>query len=144
MKPKKNIIDRVMLRIKKRKGNVFILKDFKDLIKEYDYDQVLRALRQLIKTGMLIRIGHGIYAKTRMFDNGVILPNATLGILAEEALQKLGVKTDKSTCWYEYNSGASDQMPTGRVIAVDRRVRRKIGYNGFEVFFERMKCKKKR
>lgn len=59
--------------------------------------------------------------------------------LAEEALQKLGVKTDKSTYWYEYNSGMSDQIPTGRVIAVDRRVRRKIGYNGYEIYYERIK-----
>ncbi len=139
MKSRKSIIDRVMLRIKKRKGNVFILKDFKDLIKEYDYDQVLRALRQLVNKRMLIRIGHGIYAKTRVFDNGVVLPNATIGNLAEEALQKLGVKTDKSSCWYEYNSGLSDQIPTGRVIAVDRRVRRKIGYNGYEIYYERIK-----
>ncbi len=139
MKSKKNIIDRVMLRIEKRKGNVFMLKDFKDLIKEYDYDQVLRALRQLVKKRVLIRIGHGIYAKTRIFGNGVVLPNATIGDLAEEALQKLGVKTDKSTYWYEYNSGMSDQIPTGRVIAVDRRVRRKIGYNGYEIYYERIK-----
>ena len=144
MNTRKHLLDNLTLRIKKRKDNVFILKDFKQLIKEYDYDQVLRALRQLIKTGVLIRIGHGIYAKTRMFDNGVVLPNATLGILAEEALQKLGVKTDRSSWWYEYNAELTTQMPTGRVIAVDRRVRRKIGYNGFEVSFERMKCKKKR
>ena len=135
------VLDKVFLRIRRSKDNVFVLKDFDDLIVEYDYDQVLRALRMLVKDGTLVKIGRGIYAKTRTFSNGVVAPNAPLGNLAEEALQKLGIKTDKSSYWYAYNAGLSTQIPTGRVIAVNKRVRRKIEYNGFGVSFEKIKSK---
>lgn len=141
MKNKKTLLDKITLRVKRRKDNVFVLKDFDDLVAEYDYDQVLRALRTLVKSGTLVKIGRGIYAKTRTFSNGVVAPNAPIGNLAEEALQKLGIKTDKSFYWYAYNAGLSTQMPTGRVIAVNKRVRRKIGYNGFCVSFEKLKSK---
>ena len=63
---------------------------------------------------------------------------ANIGDLACEALEKLGVKTDKSQYWKDYNNGISTQIPTGRVIAVSKRVRRKISYNGYEVVFESM------
>ncbi len=139
MKNKKTLLDKSASRIKRRKDNVFILRDFDDLVAEYDYDQMLRALRMLVKDGTLVKIGYGIYAKTRTFNNGVVLPNAPIGDLAEEALQKLGIKTDKSSYWHEYNAGLSTQMPTGRVIAVNKRVRRHIEYNGFDIFFEKLK-----
>lgn len=141
MKKKKSLLYKSTLRIKRRKDNVFILRDFDDLVAEYDYDQVLRALRMLVKYGTLVKIGYGIYAKTRTFSNGLIAPNAPIGDLAEEALQKLGIKTDKSSYWHEYNAGLSTQIPTGRVIAVNKRARRHIEYNGFDVFFEKLKRK---
>ena len=141
MKNKKTLLDKITLRVKRRKDNVFVLRDFDDLVAGYDYDQVLRALRMLVKDGTLVKIGRGIYAKTRTFSNGVVAPNAPIGNLAEEALQKLGIKTDKSSYWYAYNAGLSTQIPTGRVIAVNKRVRRKIEYNGFGVSFEKIKSK---
>lgn len=143
MKAKRTLLERILLRIKKSKDNSFILRDFNDLVKEYDYDQVLRVLRILVRKGTLIKIGRGIYAKTRIFSNGFVAPNATIGDLAEEALQKLGVKTDKSTYWREYNADLSTQIPTGRVIAVNKRVRRNIGYNGFDISFEQINSKYK-
>ena len=97
MKAKRTLLERILLRIKKSKANSFILKDFNDLVKEYDYDQVLRVLRILVKNGTLIKIGRGIYAKTRTFSNGFVAPNATIGDLAEEALQKLLQKYGKKS-----------------------------------------------
>lgn len=138
MKAKKTLLERITLRIKKSKDNSFILSDFNDFKSEYDYDQVLRVLRILVKKGTLIKIGRGIYAKTRTFNNGLVAPNGAIGDLATEALQKLGVKTDKSTYWREYNANLSTQVPTGRVIAVNKRVRRNIGFNGFNVSFEQI------
>lgn len=135
---KKSLLDKLKLRIKKSKNNVFILNDFTGLFKEYTYSYIIQTLRRLADEGFLIKIGHGLYAKTRTFSNGAILPNAPIGELAEEALHKLGVKTDKSSYWKEYNAGLTTQMPTGRVIAVDRRVRRKISFNGYDVQYERL------
>lgn len=138
MKASKTLLGKIKLRIKKRKDRIFILNDFCDFIEKYDYDQVLRALRTLVKDGLLIKIGQGIYAKTKVFFNGMIALCANIGDLACEALEKLGVKTDKSQYWKDYNNGISTQVPTGRVIAVNKRVRRKISYNGYEVVFESM------
>jgi hypothetical protein len=36
-----------------------------------------------------------------------------------------------------YNAGETTQVPTGRVVGVTRRVRRRIGYSGINLNFER-------
>lgn len=76
----------------------------------------MRALRTLVKEGLLIKIGQGIYAKTKIFSNGMVALCANIGDLACEALKKLGIKTDKSQYWKDYNNGISTQIPTGRVM----------------------------
>ncbi len=37
-----------------------------------------------------------------------------------------------------YSEGRTTQVPAGRVIDVGRRVRRKIGFNGMSMTFERV------
>lgn len=138
MKQKKTLLEKVQIRILRSKASVFVLNDFQDFVDQYDYDQVLRALRILVKEKVLIKIGQGIYARSKVFSNGTIAICGNLGDLAQEALNKLGVKTGNSKYWDDYNAGLSTQVPTGRVIAVNKRVRRKISYNGYEVEFERM------
>ena len=123
---------KVKLRINKSKANVFIPEDFADLS---DYDQILRVLRRMLKEGLLIKIGQGIYAKT---SPDTAKPIMFIGDLAREALQKLGIKTANSSYTNAYNASASTQVPNGRVIAVNRRVRRNIGFGGFNVKFEFM------
>jgi len=39
----------------------------------------------------------------------------------------------------DYNTGRTTQVPTGRVVAVRGRIRRKIGFNGIFLSFERWK-----
>jgi hypothetical protein len=141
MKVFKTLFSKIEFRIKRRKDKVFILDDFKDYIEAYDYDQVLRSLRSLVKSGQLVRIGRGIYAKTKTFSNGNTGLCAGIGELTKEALNKLGIKTDVSDYTKMYNSGLTTQVPTGRVIAVSKRVRRKIGYNGYDVEFQQMKAR---
>ena len=138
MKTAETLLEKIKLRVKKRKDRTFVLNDFRDFIERYDYDQVLRALRILVKEKILIKIGRGIYAKTKVFSNGTVTLCSDLSELAEEALKKLGVKTSKSKYWNDYNTGRTTQVPTGRVIAVNKRVRRKINYNGYEIEFENM------
>ena len=53
---------KIMARIARKKCAVFVREDFQDLS---DYDQVGRALRNIIKTGRLVRLGYGVYAKTK-------------------------------------------------------------------------------
>lgn len=79
------------MRIVRKKSNVFIREDFADL---GDYDQVGRALLRLIRRNKLIKLGYGIYAKTKLSQlTGEIIPVAPLPVLAKEALKRLGVKT---------------------------------------------------
>lgn len=138
MKTSETLLGKIKLRVKKRKDRAFVLNDFRDFIERYDYDQVLRALRILVKEKVLIKIGQGIYAKTKVFSNGTVTLCSDLSELAEDTLKKLGVKTSKSKYWVDSNTGKTTQVPTGRVIAVNKRVRRKISYNGYEIEFESM------
>ena len=54
-----------------------------------------------------------------------------------EALQRVGVETLPTRLERAYNAGETTQVPTGRVVGVTRRVRRKIGYGDFTLSFER-------
>jgi len=127
--------DKVANRIKRSKADVFIMPDFADL---GAYDYILSILRGMVQAGQLIKIGRGIYAKVWVDENGEILPIRFIGDLARQALEKYGVKTNHSSYWHAYNADLSTQVPSGRRIAVSRRVRRKIGYNDYCVNFEFM------
>jgi len=125
---------RIIDRIERKSGDVFLRSDFKDL---GGYDQVGRVLRGLVRKGRLLRIGQGLYTravKSPFSDNPV--PPKGLATL-EEALERVGVEIVQTRMERDYNSGKTTQVPTGRVVAVRRRVRRKIGYNGINLSFER-------
>ena len=127
---------RLEKRIARKRGDVFLRADFDDL---GGYDQVGRALRQLVEKGRLMKVGYGMYTRARpSILDGTPVPTKGLRELAAEALGRLGVET-APTRWDEaYNSGKSTQVPTGRVIGVRGRVRRKISYNGFPLKYERV------
>ncbi|HYA43135.1 MAG TPA: hypothetical protein VEF34_17665 [Syntrophobacteraceae bacterium] len=125
---------RIIDRIERKSGDVFLRSDFKDL---GGYDQVGRVLHGLVRKGRLLRIGQGLYTravKSPFSDNPV--PPKGLATL-EEALERVGVEIVQTRMERDYNSGKTTQVPTGRVVAVRRRVRRKIGYNGINLSFER-------
>lgn len=126
---------KIRYRLSRSKDTVFTPQDFLDLS---DRDQVGRVLRQLIKDGLLIRFGYGLYAKASESPySGKVVPEKGLPDLAREALtNKLGVTVATSTAMQRYNSGKSTQVPTGRVIGVKGRVTRKMGYNGQSVKLE--------
>lgn len=49
--------------VRRSKRNVFLRKDFAEL---GSYDAVGRALRQMTRTGKLVQIGYGLYAKAEV------------------------------------------------------------------------------
>lgn len=130
-----NLEKRVMKRIDRKRGDVFLRADFSDL---GGYDQVGRALRLLVNKGKLLKIGQGLYTRAAEspFD-GTPAPVKGLRALAKEALGGLGIESAPTRFEQAYNSGRTTQIPAGRVVAVSKRVRRKIGYNGTFVSFER-------
>ena len=102
------------------------------------YDQVGRALRQLIRKGRLLKAGYGIYTRARPSSiDGQPTPTKGLRELAAEALGRLGVETVPTRMEQDYNAGKTTQVPTGRVIGVRGRVRRTITYNGVPLSYER-------
>ncbi len=126
--------NRIKRRIARKKGDVFLREDFDDL---GGYDQVGRVLRELTRRGELVRVGYGLYSRAaKSMLTGAPIPAGGLRTL-REALGRVGIKTGQTRLERSYNAGETTQVPTGRVVAVDRRVRRKIGYAGITLGFER-------
>ena len=137
MKAKRNntLEKRIAERIARKKADVFLRADFKDI---GGYDQVGRGLRRLVAKGKLVKIGYGLYARAAASPlSGETIPTKNLPALASEALGRLSVEMAISSSAKSYNAGLTTQVPTGRVIAVKSRISRKIGYDGKYVTFER-------
>lgn len=125
---------RLEQRVARKRGDVFLRSDFADM---GAYDQVGRALLSLVRKGQLMKIGQGLYTRAEKspFTDKPVPPKG-LGTLTE-ALRRLGVQTAPTRLEQAYNAGETTQVPTGRVVAVRSRVRRRIGYNGVFLSFER-------
>lgn len=127
---------KIKRRILKSKDKTFILSDFLDLSSR---DQVLRALRKLIQINFVLRVGQGVYTRAKISTiTNKPIPEQNLRTIAITALKKSGIKVLPSRFELEYNNGISTQVPTGLVIGVDRRISRKIGFNGRFIQYEKV------
>jgi hypothetical protein len=125
---------KVRYRVSRSSSSVFTPKDFLDLSGR---PQIGRVLAKLVTDEALVKLGYGLYAKTRKsYLTGAVIPTKSLPELAREALIKIGVEVQPSTAVQAYNSGRSQQVPTGRVIGVKGRVSRKIGFDGNSIMIE--------
>ena len=99
--------------------------------------QVSRALDTLVKHGNIVKIGYGIYAKTKksVITGDSYLPGGFLST-AREALTRLGVKWQASEAELAYNSGKTQQVPANPPTKLQTRFRRKLSYRGMEIRFE--------
>ena len=130
----KSLEDRLAYRVNRSRQSVFVRDDFADL---GGYDQVGRALRGLVAKEKLVKLGYGLYARTKVSAlSGRVIPEKPLPALAAEALDRLGVDMRPSSARAAYDAGRTTQVPTGRVLAVKGRIARKIGYDGKYVSFE--------
>ena len=135
MKKPRTIKSKILLRISLKQDKVFLRGDFDDI---GGYDQVGRALAQLVSSNQIIKIGYGLYAKSKISTiSGKVVPVVSLPDLAKEALNKIGVKTVPSNSSELYNLGKSTQVPTGRKIGVKGRISRKIGYDNVYISYEK-------
>ncbi|WP_257667055.1 DUF6088 family protein [Parapedobacter tibetensis] len=136
MENKRSIVNRIFARITRKKSSVLLREDFVDL---GGYDQVGRALRQLVAQGKIVKIGYGLYAKARVSAlTGDVLPISPIPVLAKEALDRLGEKVIPTRAELDYEAGRSTQVPTGRLIGVTGRVSRKIGFKDVSIRYERI------
>jgi hypothetical protein len=126
--PEKSLTLREKLaqRLTEGERTVFLREDFADL---GGYDQVGRALRQLVQAGSLIKMGYGLYVRMEpsLYDGRPVIRKG-ISQLAREALGRLGVTVVPTRAVLAYNSGQSTQVPTGRQIGVRSRIRRKLKY----------------
>jgi hypothetical protein len=92
-----------------------------------------------VKKGALLKFGQGLYAKAQVSPfTGRPAPTVGIKRLAEEALGRLKVPVAVPCLEREYNSGAITQVPTGRVVGVRKRVRRRLGYGDVRIRLERV------
>lgn len=116
---------------------VFMPRDFFYLS---DRDQVGRALRQLTRAQFLVKIGYGVYVKTRVSEyTGKVLPVSNLREIAEITLAKLGVDVFPTKAEIAYNSRQSTQIPTGFVVGVNKRVNRRLSYGDASIKYEKVR-----
>lgn len=117
---------RIQLRLKRSKRYVFTRDDFKDLA---GYDQIGRALRELVKEEQLLRVGYGVYTKARQNAiTGKLMPAAPGGsaTVVIEALDRLKVDYRLVGATSAYNSGKSTQVPASLEIKTSPRFKRRL------------------
>lgn len=120
------------------KRNVFIREDFRN--QSSDYDQIGRALLNLVRKGKLIRLGYGLYAKGRMNRiTGLPMIAAQGGFneVAKEALTRLKVKWQPGIAEQNYNSGLTTQIPINTQVLIIGRFNRTIGTEQFKLQVQR-------
>ena len=105
-------VERVYQKIKRSRRYVFERKDFDGFA---SYDQIGRALRQLVKQGKLIKLGYGLYTKARMNSlTGRPMPTNPGGsdALMREILKMKGVDFEMDKLSLQSLSGKSTQIPS--------------------------------
>jgi hypothetical protein len=128
---------RIGERIARRRDEVFLTREFRDLGGE---DQVLRALRGLVREGRLVRLGYGVYGRAETSRlSGEPMLAATGGFIgaARQALDKLGVSWEPTDAQRAYNEGRSTQVPVNPAVRVKGRFVRHLRYQDTELRLER-------
>ncbi|HVB57399.1 MAG TPA: hypothetical protein VNE63_13380 [Candidatus Acidoferrales bacterium] len=126
MRPK-TLRERVECRIaRKRSQDVFFPGEFGDLAGE---DQVLRALRILVRDKRLVRLGYGVYCRavvSRLSGAPILYCRDGFSGAARQVLTKLGVDWEPTEAERDYNAGRSTQIPLNPVVRVKGRFSRRL------------------
>lgn len=130
------IKDRISATILSSRSKVFIRQEFDNF---GDYRQVSRAIKELSNSGVLMRVGYGVYAKARISSlSGRPVPEESLINIGLEVMRKLGVKADVGKEARALRDGLSTQMPMAPIISIGRsRVRRVIAIGSRKVVYEK-------
>lgn len=134
----KSLREKIEERIARKRGDyVFLPREFARLGGE---DQVLRALRALVREGRLVRLGYGVYGRavvSQLSGKPILYsPNGFIGA-ARQALDKLGVPWEPTESERAYNEGRSTQVPANPVVRVKGRFSRQLRYGNSELVLER-------
>jgi Family of unknown function (DUF6088) len=134
----KTLREKIEARIARKAGeDVFLPREFTDLA---GHDQVLRALRGLVRDGHLVRLGYGVYGrafKSRLSGKPVLQSSNGFISAARQALDKLGVEWEPTESERAYNEGRSTQVPVNPAVRVKGRFSRQLRYGNSELILER-------
>lgn len=128
--------ERIFASLRRSQSTAFVRKDFERF---GEYRQVSRAIKKLVKEGILIRVGYGTYVKTRPSSiSGKPVPAEPLLNIAFEIMAKLGVKADAGADTEALREGRSTQVPMSPIVNIGKaRIRRKISYGNKTVVYEK-------
>ncbi len=129
--------EKMAARIAAQHDDVFLPREFRDLGGE---DQVLRALRDLVRDGRLMRLGYGVYGRaetSRLSGKPILAARGGFIGAARQALDKLGVPWEPTESQRAYNEGHSTQVPVNPAVRVKRRFQRRLHYQNAELRLER-------
>ena len=119
---------KITLRIKRSKKAVLLRSDFADLS---GYDQVGRALKQLVDQGQLVRIGKGLYTRARpsaVTGEPTIAVSGGFKAASRAALTRLGYQWEPSLAEQRYNQNETTQVSATASVVVQGRLNRKIEF----------------
>jgi hypothetical protein len=137
MRRRGTLRERVAARIAERRDDVVLPREFRDLGGE---DQVLRALRTLVRDGQLVRLGYGVYGRaevSRLSGRPMLAARGGFIDAARQALDKLGVRWEPTEFQRAYNEGRSTQVPVNPAVKVKGRFARRLKYEDAELRLER-------
>ena len=137
MPRRRTLRERIGDRIARKRDDVFLPREFRDLGGE---DQVLRALRGMVRDGELVRLGYGVYGRAETSQlSGQPMLAALGGFIdaARQALNKLGVEWEPTEFQRAYNEGRSTQVPVNPAVRVKGRISRRLKYQDTELRLER-------
>lgn len=129
--------ERVEARIAQAQDNVFLTREFSDLGGE---DQIIRALRELVREGRLVKLGYGVYGRaftSRLSGKALLYNPGGFTGAAREALTKLGVRWESTEAERAYNEGRSSQVPLNPVVRIKGRFSRRLSDGNTELVLER-------
>ena len=115
---------------------VFLRTDFQHLD---TYQKVGRAISELCAQERAIRIGHGLYCRTRVtrFSDKPIPDIKDFTQMANRALTRLGYQVTHTTAAIDNFERRSTQVPNGRQVGLrGKQTKRKIGYFGTYVNYQ--------
>ena len=124
-------------RIKTHVDDVFLPREFSDLS---DEDQVLRALRNLVREGSLVKLGYGVYGRavqSQLTGQAILYSQNGFAGAVRQALTKLGVKWEPTAAELDYNAGKSTQVPVNPVLRVKGRFSRQLSDGKSELILDR-------
>lgn len=129
------LIFRIRRSIARRKGSVVLTRDFSGFGSKA---AVAKALRELVGSNVLCRLGYGVYGKLRFVEHlGRHALQRPFEGMAEEALRRLGVSCGPGRAQRAYLEGKTNQIPMTVAFEVGTRIRRNLGLGELKVSYER-------